>query len=726
MRRNGVVFWIFCSMACILWSGAALEQAGVKDDATRLKLIDPAAEGELVLEPTFVCCGLEFGAAKAIDGLKVEYRRKGSRGGGSAISGEDFVHLPRTRDYRVSLRDLEEDAEYEVRLVDGNGRVVKEGRFRTWKSDVPVARTVELDDKGPFPKVISDVGSPDGWVRYTAKPGTVLDFGDGADDCVNVTGAKYVLFDDLTIKGSFGRHVFNVRDSSYVRFRHCDISRWGRVGKPRFDMKGRLFDPAKEAKGYGINFDGAIEIGAGAFGVVVERCFVHDPRGRANSWYYSHPAGPEAVTVMRPKGSTVIRWNDFVGSDWHRFNDAVESGGNFSEDGGFNRNADVYGNFMALCNDDCIEMDGGQRNVRNFDNRYESALCGVSVQGCMVSPSYCYRNVFYGMCDEFGLTGQTLKTGGGAHGPDARFYFEDNLLWGGGTGITMMEALTSICRRNTFCGKQSIRNREKSPSSSSAGDRFGVEMPEDALPATLPARPLPFLLDRARYSGFKVEKGVASPQSITVTANGGKKACAFRIVKNDVFDWIDVSPSSGTVPANGKLQLKVSVRPERMAERRNYRGAFLVMSPDGLSRPFSIFAETDFVPPYRAEKPGEFAMYLPDAGKDGEFAELTSKTMREFAFDVPKDGRYYLMVHGIGRTHLMVSVDGSKPGKSKQQGYADYPTWTMLAPEKAFGNMCCPYDFKAGRHALKVGTAYGSFKFDGIVLTDSPGSFEPR
>ncbi len=706
----------------------ALDQSGVKDDATRLNLIKPAAEGELVLEPTFVCCALEFGSSNAIDGLKVEYRAVADTSAARpylVIAGEDLVHLPRTRDYRVSLRDLNEDTEYEVRLVDGNGRVVKEGRFRTWKSDVPVARTIELDAKGPFPKRISDVGSPDGWIRYTVSPGTVLDFGEGKEDCIEVVGAKYVLFDDITAKGSFGRHVFNVHDSSYVRFRHCDISRWGRVGKPRFDMKGRLFDPAKKASGYGINFDGAIEIGHGAFGVVVERCFIHDPRGRANSWYYSHPAGPEAVTVMRPNGSTVIRWNDFVGSDWHRFNDAVESGGNFSEDGGFNRNADVYGNFMMLCNDDCIEMDGGQRNVRNFDNRYEAALCGVSVQGCMVSPSYCYRNVFFGMCDEFGITGQTLKTGGGAHGPDARFYFEDNLLWGGGTGITMMEALTSICRRNVFCGKQSIRNMKCSPRSSSSGDRMEVEIAEESLPVTKPVRPLPFMLDRARYSGFKVEKGVASPQSLTVTAKSDGAACAFSIVKNDDFDWIDVSPASGVVPSNGTLKLKVSVKPERMANRRHYRGAFLVRTADGLSRPFSLYAETDFVPPYRAERDGEFALYLPDGGKEGDFIELTTKA-REFAFDVPKDGRYYLMVHGIGRTHLKVSVDGSKPGKSKQQGYADYPTWTMLAPEKGFGDMCCPYDLKAGRHVLKVGTAYGRFKFDGIVLTDSPGSFEPR
>ena len=50
----------------------------------------------------------------------------------------------------------------------------------------------------------------------------------------------------------------------------------------------------------------------------------------------------------------------------------------------------------------------------------------------------------------------------------------------------------------------------------------------------------------------------------------------------------------------------------------------------------------------------------------------------------------------------------------------------MLAPGMDFGNMCRPYDFKAGRHVLKMSAAQGPFPFDGIVLTDSPGSFEPR
>jgi hypothetical protein len=223
-----------------------------------------------------------------------------------------------------------------VRVV-ADGSVRAQTSFRTWASEVPVARTVWLDADTTFPVKVSDRGKPDGWVRYAAKPGVVLDNRTEKELCFQVDGASYVLFDNLTIRGSGARYVMTIEKSSCVRVRGCDIARWGRVGTPRFDMLGRRHEVGKPARGYGINMDGAIKIGRGSQAVVVERCFIHDPRGRANSWFYSHPAGPEAVVLQSPDHSTVIRWNDFVGSDAHRWNDAVEGRGNFSHDGGFNR-----------------------------------------------------------------------------------------------------------------------------------------------------------------------------------------------------------------------------------------------------------------------------------------------------------------------------------------------------------------------------------------------------
>ena len=48
------------------------------------------------------------------------------------------------------------------------------------------------------------------------------------------------------------------------------------------------------------------------------------------------PAGPQAVGIDKPR-STVLRYNDFIGSDQHRWNDAIEGAGNYHVDGGFSR-----------------------------------------------------------------------------------------------------------------------------------------------------------------------------------------------------------------------------------------------------------------------------------------------------------------------------------------------------------------------------------------------------
>ena len=680
------------------------------------------SNGHLDLAPTFASCGVEFASPRPIDGLRLEWQAQGDVW--NSIDALEFPYFPSDGAYRGSIRDLSEDTEYSVRLV-ANGKAMAQGWFRTWKSDVPIAKTVELSADAPLPIVLSDQGTEDGWIRYVAKDGQTLDFGEGNTTPIVINGARYVIIEGLRILGNKARNVFDIRDSRFVRIRNCNISRWGRTGEPRFDMRGRRFDPALPAEGYGINFDGAIRLGKGLFGCVVELNWIHDPRGRANSWFYSHPAGPEAIVMDHPEGSTVIRWNDFVGSDLHRYNDAVEGSGNFERDGGFNRDADVYGNFMAFCNDDCIELDGGQRNVRCHGNRFESALCGVSVQGCMMGPSYVYDNLYAGMGDEFGTPGQTIKTGGGKHGPDAVVFLDRNTFWGKGSGVTMMDTLRAVLRDNVFCVGQSISHRECSPSSLDEGNRFDMEIPEYELDPAYPRRPLPFTLDRARISDIRVAGGMVLPESVCITVLGGAEPSRFKIAKNNDFDWFDVVPSMGTVPAYGELVLTVTFKPENMRDRRHYRGAFLVRTQTGLSRPVSLYAETDFVPPYWAEKDGDVAIHHP-AFREGEWTPLCNGSdCGEFAFDVPKDGRYYFMVRSKGKLRLKVAVDDDAPEVSRQQNVG-YPTWTMLTPGRGFGDMCRHYDLRKGRHVVKIWKEVGDPVAEGLVLTDNPLSFEPR
>ena len=645
----------------------------------------------LQLRPTFNSCSVELNAASPVSGLRIEYRKRGSLRWTAVDPLPFYDGQP---GYRGSIFRLEEDSAYECRVVvDGIQRSLT--RFRTWKSEVPVARTVVLDpDEIRFPVVISAQGSPSGWIRYTVPKGAMLE-NRGPTPTFLIDGASYVLLDDIVMKGpNIHDGAINVKNSEGIRIRNCEISGWGRIGTMCFDRKG------KPAIGDEIiNFDGAVKIMSGSSKVVVERCYIHDPAGRSNSWRYSHPAGNEAVILYKPDHSMILRYNDFVGGgDIHRFNDAVESFGNFDEDGGFNRDADIYGNFLAFCNDDCIELDGGQRNVRCFGNRFEGALVGVSVQGCMQGPSFVYDNLFSGLGDEFDRRSLALKVGSGKHGPEARSWFTGNQLGPQGGGIGHMETLDLHERDNTRLSD------------------------ERDYPEEWPVRPCPFVLSRQRFTNPEFDF------DLTLKALPGLGGSVpFTVRQNDECDWFEVSPSTGILHAGEELSLHVRLIEGRMQGRRFFRGAFLVRTPDGLSRPCTIYKETSFIPPFRAERPGDVAVYL-----DAAHPDTTDGDSSSWSFTVPQTGRYYILLHGTGKafTEILAGIDGAEPALSKHQTCSGFASWTLLAPGGDFNNRTAFYDLQAGQiHHLQLKPGPNpdkNLRPDGIVITDNPEAFEPR
>ena len=62
--------------------------------------------------------------------------------------------------------------------------------------------------------------------------------------------------------------------------------------------------------------------------------------------------------------------------------------------------------------------------------------------------------------------------------------------------------------------------------------------------------------------------------------------------------------------------------------------------------------------------------------------------------------------------------------------YIDYMTWTILAPGMKQGNRISFYDLKPGEtyHITlkKSEKTLDTLEIEGIVITDSPGTFEPR
>ena len=410
-------------------------------------------------------------------GLRVSYR--GGIGPGTACMmryrkagsalwrwGMDLVLYRPDGEFRGSLFHLEPDTAYEAecRLVgpstDPANRPL--ATARTWRDDVPVAQTRTLPaGRSTEPLVIRDRGKPDAWLRYAPPPGktTTIDAGTAADHAILVEDAAYVILDNLTARG--GRSdCIRVVKSHHVRIRGCDIAGWGDAGSRKEGLDKGLY---VDARGRVINFQAGVRVSTGSRQIVVEHNFIHDPRGTANSWGYGHPAGPQGVILSSTDGNNVVRYNDLIGSETHWWNDAIESSRNRDVAGGPYRDTDIYGNVLAFCNDDGVELDGGQINVRFWGNWIDKALCGVSCAPNRRGPSYVFRNLIVLTGEERGVTGAGFKMGGDRF-PDPGLslllhntvYTTGHGLTSGhyGTGPTPMET-----RNNLFFGPTPGRGR---------------------------------------------------------------------------------------------------------------------------------------------------------------------------------------------------------------------------------------------------------------------------
>lgn len=701
----------------------------------RRRLIEPVAAGELRIEPLFRTAGITLGLSREPK-VTFEYRPVG-KGGEWLRPAVAPVHFPEQDNWRGMLFDLEEDTEYDFRAVTDAGTMLVARTFRTWKTDVPIAETVYFDENTRFPIVISGKGRPDGWIRYTTKPGVTLvnsneEFYTDYHGPVNVVGAEYVVLDDMRIVGGECRRMMVLMYSHDVRVRNCELSGWGVKSSPQVDVakfhvpdkeRGRQGEPIRDAA------SSAVLIYKGMRNTVLERCWIHDPIQRSVAWRYYHPFGPCAVVVAMPDCATSIRYNDFVGSDAKPWDDCVTSWGNFSPNGGFNRTAEVYGNFFIFPNDDCLEIDGGEQCVAVFGNRFETGLVGLSLQGNSVSPSYAYGNLFAGMGDEFGECGQTVKTS--QFDPHLKGVYSavwGNVMWKGGSGINVMHASEGSparidCFDNVFCDGQELRGAELATHALIRGNRTGVRMRADELPRTLPLRPLDWMLDAVRID--VADDKDRSPRKVRFVGGRGER---FTVVKNESMDWFEVSPTSGE--ARDGVELTIGFKAERMTERPICRGAFLVRTETGLSRPVSLYVCTDWKQPLHCERPGDVALYA-----DPNEVERDADGFGLYEFKVPKKGRYYLMsfAQAPKRPLADVALDVEAVGTTMLQTCPDYPVWGIVAnhhgnqpARRIWGTRVRWYDLEPGVHRLRFRCADAKARVEALLLTDNPLAFEPK
>lgn len=420
------------------------------------------------------------------------------------------ITIPDKGIFSGSIVRLEEDTSYDVKsdIYFGSTLLKSEtGTVRTWSSTPPIAQTISLSSLYTGGGLIINgiTGTNEGWVKIVNDTGVTIDAGTSANHAVTVTNTVYTILDGFIVKGGKNNGFYLNNTDHDVRINNADISGWGRVAVDTVHTPQQLAYINKSDVGYGTPIDeqgNMLEGDAGiriedAKNIVVERSYVHEPRGYANPWTgvtsdgqafsNSHPQGPEAM-YLRSAGGIVVRYNDFSGTDeYHRFNDVISGYYNSQESGGFYKDADIYGNFFGYANDDSVELDGGQSNIRVYDNRVEMSYAGLSFAPNMVGPSYAFHNVLYNMNDFRRTgTGSVIKLGGNSSTVyDGETWFFNNTIyavpkaivgsstpknWHGGTRNNLI-----VVMRNLTSGSSSYYNIEDNNPSINPGTNFDYD-----------------------------------------------------------------------------------------------------------------------------------------------------------------------------------------------------------------------------------------------------------
>ena len=310
----------------------------------------------------------------------------------------DTVDLDLT-DYRGSIVHLTPGTEYDIELRLEGSKAGTSLRAKTWPGTFPVGKTIKPGDRNKE-LTISESGTPGGYLLIDGT-GSSIDVNNVDDYCINITGS-YIIVRGFDLAGG-RKGLIKLNDCHDIVIENCDMTRWGEV--TRF--------------GFGVNYQAAVYSESRSLErVIVQRNRIHHPRYGSNSWAQRHgegeshhPTGPQGVSFENSAGNNVIRYNEIWSDKDHQYNDILGFGYNFSYRGFPGPDSDIYGNYLSNCYDDAIESEGGNRNVRIWNNYIENAYMAIGNVATSLGPLYIWGNV----------TGRSYSPPGSSYGEYAMF-----------------------------------------------------------------------------------------------------------------------------------------------------------------------------------------------------------------------------------------------------------------------------------------------------------------
>lgn len=367
-------------------------------------------------------------------------------------------------DYRSSLVNLRPGTSYDISFQVGTSGETAQITAQTVSENIPIATSIKVGNRSTT-MTVEQNGTPTGYILYDGT-GSTIDLNNLQDQGILVKGS-YIILRGFTIREA-KKNGIHIESGHHIIIEDCDISQWGE----------------HEVGGFGFNAQsGVFSQYADLHAVTIQRCKIHHPNWDTNSWQEDHgtkgkhPAGPQAISFLNSSGNHVIRYNEVWSDADHYFNDAIGYGSNSSFRGFPGADSDIYGNYFANTQDDGIEAEGGNQNVRIWNNFLEYNYIGIGNASTSVGPLYVWRNIIgentlYGV--KMGHADDTINWMTG------EMYFFNNTLrntsGGLGTSSNMKRPICNGTTRNNILHVRSSCANSIAFTSENVNDDFDYDL----------------------------------------------------------------------------------------------------------------------------------------------------------------------------------------------------------------------------------------------------------
>ncbi len=308
--------------------------------------------------------------------------------GNNPVTGERFDRT----DYRGSIVNLEPGTTYDIKLNLEGTNLTEEIQATTWKEDFPVGEIISTEDSNTRLTYTDLNGTAEAYILIDGN-GSTIDIQDASAECIRLINSSYIILRNFKLKNA-AENGIRLYNSHHIVIENCDISDWGEEDIP--------------GTGFGKNYQAGIYAGTNeAHHCIIQRNKIHHPKWDTNSWAELHdptadpdiksnyhPAGPQGIAIGDSYiGNNVIRYNEIWSDSEHYFNDVMGMWTNASYAGFPGPDSDIYGNYIANSYDDGIESEGGNMNVRIWNNYIENVFIAIGNAPTSIGPLYIWRNV---------------------------------------------------------------------------------------------------------------------------------------------------------------------------------------------------------------------------------------------------------------------------------------------------------------------------------------------